>query len=230
MSSDDEDYSAAAGFDFDFDFEEAADAVDHLSTINLRRQLCDLSAHQRLQPAKLSPQCCRALQRCRARCQASRMHLPRDARANTSTAASSGRRSALRRHPAPTAAAEEGEEAPPPSPPPHYEVCAEERRPNQVVVIEGEQTQQECRDACFARGAPSWSYRTAFGTAHVNDTASPLIWEPLARPLPQCLCADTETFAGFVDDPDYDTYSMAGPARMPLHYQVRRRVGARASR
>ena len=99
-----------------------------------------------------------------------------------------------------------------------------------MVVVEGEQTQQACRDACFARGAPSWSYRTAFGTAHVNDTATPMGWEPLARPLPQCLCADTETFAGFVDDPDYDTYSMAGPARMPLHYQVRRRVGARASR
>jgi hypothetical protein len=35
---------------------------------------------------------------------------------------------------------------------------------------------------------------------------------------------------GFVDDPDYDTYSMAGPLRMPLHYQVRVRAGARASR
>ena len=70
----------------------------------------------------------------------------------------------------------------------------------------------------------------AFGTAHVNDTAVPMGWEPLARPLPQCLCADTDTFAGFVDDPDYDTYSMAGSARMPLHYQVRLSVGARASR
>ena len=44
-------------------------------------------------------------------------------------------------------------------------------------------------------------------------------WVPLARPLPQCLCANTDTFMGFVDDPDYDTYSMAGVERMPLHYQ-----------
>jgi len=93
-----------------------------------------------------------------------------------------------------------------------------------VVVVDGEHTKQTCRDECFSRGAPSWSYRTTFGQEH--NMSKPVLMcvpasqcEPLARPLQQCLCADTGTFKGFVDDPDYDTYSMAGVERMPLHYQ-----------
>jgi hypothetical protein len=115
--------------------------------------------------------------------------------------------------------AEADADAAPPAPPAHFEVCEEERRPNAVVVVEGEYTKQQCRDECFSRGAPSWSYRTTFGNDHSNDTTVPVGWVPLARPLPQCLCADTDTFMGFVDDPDFDTYSMAGAQRMPLHYQ-----------
>lgn len=35
---------------------------------------------------------------------------------------------------------------------------------------------------------------------------------------PRCLCANPNILLGFVDDPDYDTYSLAGTNRMPENY------------
>ena len=36
--------------------------------------------------------------------------------------------------------------------------------------------------------------------------------------LPKCLCANPAILLGFVDDPDYHTYSLAGANRMPQNY------------
>ena len=84
-------------------------------------------------------------------------------------------------------------------------MCAEDRRPKGVINIDGERTHDECKEECFQRGSPSWSYRTTFGS---DETA----------PLPRCLCADPDILKGFIDDPDYDTYSLAGTERMPENY------------
>ena len=48
----------------------------------------------------------------------------------------------------------------PPGGPPHMEACAYDRRPNGVIKIAGEVSQDECMEECFLRGAPSWSYLT----------------------------------------------------------------------
>ena len=127
----------------------------------------------------------------------------------------------------------------PPGGPPHMEACAYDRRPNGVIKIAGEVSQDECMEECFLRGAPSWSYLTKFGRSHeehhhlsvhdglvtehdagtVKSDDADLIHdvnETLG--LPKCLCANPEIILGFVDDPDYNTYSLAGTNRMPENY------------
>ena len=142
---------------------------------------------------------------------------------------------------APTAAPTSTPASPPAPPggPPSMEACAYDRRPNGVIKIQGELSLDQCMEECFLRGAPSWSYLTKFGRSReehhqgsvhdglmvphepgsVNyDDATPTheVNETIA--LPKCLCANPSILLGFVDDPDYHTYSLAGSNRMPENY------------
>ena len=122
-------------------------------------------------------------------------------------------------------------------------MCAYDRRPNGIIKIEGELSHDECMEDCFLRGAPSWSYRAEFGkdnarrpqhhsindglttshasgtvTAHDAEAAIAAHNNGVPSLLPSCLCANPSVLLGFVDDPDYNTYSLAGINRMPENY------------
>ena len=94
-------------------------------------------------------------------------------------------------------------------------------------------------EECFERGAPSWSYITEFGMdrkdhhqgsvldgLQTSHEAGSEVWDDAhtVHPsnetiaLPKCLCANPAILLGFVDDPDYHTYSLAGANRMPQNY------------
>jgi hypothetical protein len=119
------------------------------------------------------------------------------------------------------------------------EACVYDRRPNGVIKIQGELSHDQCMEECFLRGAPSWSYLTKFGkereehhqpTVHdgltTSHEAGTVQWDDAnlmhaaneTIALPKCLCANPSILLGFVDDPDYHTYSLAGANRMPENY------------